>query len=489
MKIYISALEDEKLVRSIFLLLQTFDENVKVVKEDWEFYLTIKKLDRKLLGILKDKQHQKVYQKKLDFKEHISWTANPLNFQTRQLVYQLFCEAGEQAQPWGILTGIRPTKLVHKMFNQGMSMEEIKSMFINQYFVQEDKVNILLSIANVQRKCLPDWLQLKDCVSVYIGIPFCPTKCAYCTFPAYMIPRKGDQVEDFLTALIEEIRAVAPFLPKISTVYVGGGTPTSLTAKQMERLFDAMQRYLPITDELKEFTVEAGRPDTITQDKLELFQKYGVTRISINPQSFHQKTLDAIGRFHQVHEIYETYELARRLGIDNINMDLILGLPEEGYEQLKGTLKEVIQLSPESITVHTLALKRASHLTKNLSEYDLEGHDEIKKMMEESQKQLKANGYIPYYLYRQKNIRGNLENIGYCKPNYESPYNIIIMEELQTIVGFGCGASSKFIHPQTQKIVQVHNPKDPKTLIENTTHYIEKKQELLKSYFLKDKEV
>ena len=483
MKVYISAWENEKLVRSIFLLLQTFDEDVKVVKENWEFYLTIEKLEEQLIGILRDAHKEKTYQKILDLREDIPWTANPFVFQIRQLVYQLFCEAGKKAQPWGILTGIRPTKLVHKMLNEGMSTEEVQDTLLNQYFIQEDKVNLLLNIVHVQRNCLPDWLQLKQSVSVYIGIPFCPTKCAYCTFPAYMIPRKGDQVEQFLTALMRELERVGSFLPNVSTIYIGGGTPTSLSAEQMERLFLAIQTHLPISYGVKEFTVEAGRPDTITQDKLELFQKYGVTRISINPQSFHQKTLDAIGRVHKVHEIYETYKLARKLGMDHINMDLILGLPEEGLEQLKGTLKEVIQLSPESVTVHTLALKRASHLTKNLSDYDLKGHDEIKKMMEESQAQLKANGYIPYYLYRQKNIRGNLENIGYCKPNYESPYNIIIMEELQTIVGFGCGASSKFIHPQTGKIVQVHNPKDPKTFIENTAYSIEKKQAFLKSYF------
>lgn len=481
MRIKCTTFGDEKLERSILLLLKTFNEHICFVSENEEAGLTLESFDDKIHGELAIEN--RLYQKEITISKQHRWSKNPISFCARQVVYDLFCQAGFSSQPWGILTGIRPTKLVHKMRAENLGLAEINLILDKQYRIHEDKRKLLLQIVELQHACLPEMYHLKGKASIYIGIPFCPTKCAYCTFPAYMIPRKTEEVTRFLDALIMELEAISPYLPNITTVYIGGGTPTSLTAKQLERLLDAIERYLPNFMELREFTIEAGRPDTIDEDKLRLFSEREITRISINPQSFHQDTLDAIGRFHRVEEIYETYALARACGINNINMDLILGLPKENLNKLLGTLDEVIKLSPESVTVHTLALKRASDLTKNREDYMLYAREEAMKMMEASQRMLSENGYLPYYLYRQKNMRGNLENIGYAKPNYESLYNIIIMEEIQSIIGLGCGASSKWINSVTGRITQFHNPKDPKNFMENTDFYIEKKVELLKQYF------
>ena len=484
MKVYIQAFENEKLTRSLFSLVQIFDAKATLSTDDWEICLIIQAKDEQYIGKLKKRMDGQDFTFVLPIRRNIPWTSNALNFQVRQLVYQLFCQAGFKKQPWGILTGIRPTKLVHKMQTLGMSQNEIFNVLQDEYFIHEDKVLLLQKIASMQRKRFPEWSEQNNRASVYIGIPFCPTKCAYCTFPDYQIPKNEQQVEQFLSALIEEIRQIGPFLPALTTVYIGGGTPTSLTVQQMQRLFYAIASYFPL-EYVEEFTVEAGRPDTITEEKLRLFHTCGVTRISINPQSFHQDTLEAIGRLHQVEEIYQVYDLARKMGMNNINMDMILGLPGENYTKLLYTMSEVLRLSPESITVHTLALKRASQITQNRSAYQWNAGDEIEKMMESCRLQLENHGYLPYYLYRQKQMCGNLENIGYCKPGFESLYNILMMEELQTIVGFGCGASSKWVDRWTGKITQDHNPKDPKTLIENTEHYIEKKKERLKQIFVK----
>lgn len=481
MRIKCTTVGGEKLERSILLLLQTFDQEIQFVSEDEEATLTIEKQGNQFLGTLSI--NEKIYTQVIDGTKGCHWTKNPISFYTRQLVYDLFCQAGFPSQPWGILTGIRPTKLVHKMLAEGLSFQEIAAILSKQYRIDADKITLLLQIVQVQYACLPNLNALKKGVSIYIGIPFCPTKCAYCTFPAYMIPRKGEEVNRFLDALILEIQMVAPYLPDITTIYIGGGTPTSLTAEQMERLLDMLGESLPNVQAVQEFTIEAGRPDTIDANKLSLFASRGITRISINPQSFHQDTLNAIGRFHRVEEIYETYQLARTCGMKNINMDLILGLPTEKFSKLQKTLDEVVNLSPESVTVHTLALKRASHLTKNRAQYDLDAEEEMVKMMEESQRVLSSNGYRPYYLYRQKNMRANLENIGYAKEGHESLYNIIIMEEVQSIIGFGCGASSKLLDANTGKITQLHNPKDPKTFVENTAFYIEQKIKKLQAHF------
>ncbi|WP_088102694.1 coproporphyrinogen III oxidase [Halalkalibacter urbisdiaboli] len=386
-------------------------------------------------------------------------------------------------QPWGILTGIRPTKLMHQMRRAGLKKEEIRRELKEVYLVTTEKINLLERIVTRQLAVLPDLDELDRAVSIYIGIPFCPTKCAYCTFPAYAINGQNGSVEAFLEGLHYEIEQTGKWLKEnkidVTTVYYGGGTPTSISAEQMNDLYSRMYESFPDITGVRELTVEAGRPDTITPEKIAVMKNWKVDRISINPQSFENETLQAIGRHHSVEETIEKYQLSRKLGLENINMDLIIGLPGEGLKEMEHTLKETGKLHPESLTVHTLSFKRASTMTKNKEKYKVASRAEISQMMELSSQWTAKQGYAPYYLYRQKNILGNLENVGYALPSKESLYNIIIMEECQTIIGLGCGAASKFVEPGTGKITRYANPKDPRSYNERFKEYTHEKLEKL----------
>ena len=390
-------------------------------------------------------------------------------------------------QPWGTLTGIRPTKLMHQKERQKVKMEQAKLELQEEFLITTDKAELMQKIVERQLQAVPDLYQLRKEVSIYIGIPFCPTKCAYCTFPAYSIQGRQGSVDSFLGGLHYEMQMIGKWLKQkgmaITTVYFGGGTPTSITAEEMNDLYEEMVQSFPDVQSIREITVEAGRPDTITPEKIEVLKKYKIDRISINPQSYNQETLEAIGRHHTVEETIEKYKLARQMGIDNINMDLIIGLPGEGMAEFNHTLQETEKLMPESLTVHTLSFKRASEMTKNKSKYKVADREEVAWMMKEAERWTLEKGYVPYYLYRQKNILGNLENVGYSKPGKESIYNIMIMEEVQTIIGLGCGASSKFIHPETGKITRFANPKEPRAYNDAFMKYTEDKIKLLDEHF------
>lgn len=406
------------------------------------------------------------------------------------VLLQVFQEATGLEQPWGILTGVRPTKLMHNLMRT-KNMEACRQELREQYLVSEPKVRLLSDIAERQLKVIPDLFQLDREVSVYIGIPFCPTKCAYCTFPAYDIRGQNGSVTAFLAGLHEEIRATGEWLRrsglKLTTMYWGGGTPTSIEAHEMDALFEALHRWFPGMDALRELTVEAGRPDTITPDKLDVMKKWRVDRISINPQSFTQATLDKIGRHHTVAETVEKFKLAREMGMNNINMDLIIGLPNEGPEEFRHTLEQTAALLPESLTVHTLSFKRASRMTQNRDSYEVAERDEVAEMIRLAEEWTRSHRYVPYYMYRQKNILGNQENVGYSFEGKESLYNIVMMEERQTIVGLGCGAVSKVLFParpgdaaeEFRRIERFPNPKEPSVYNEAYKDYIEKKLRLL----------
>ncbi|MBO8172632.1 MAG: coproporphyrinogen III oxidase [Bacillaceae bacterium] len=396
----------------------------------------------------------------------------------KQVVSHVLLRVLEEAtglkQPWGILTGIRPAKLLHTMRENGVDPQEAREQLQQHYLVKPEKVELLERIIERQLHAIPDLYRLQDEVSLYIGIPFCPTKCAYCTFPAYAINGRAGSVEAFLEGLHYEIQHIGSWLKErglgVTTIYFGGGTPTSIEAEQMDALFDELSRYIDL-DRVRELTVEAGRPDTITPEKIEVMKKWKVDRISINPQSFTQETLKAIGRHHTVDETIEKYRMAREMGMQNINMDLIIGLPGEDRTHLAHSLRQLDDLMPESLTVHTLSFKRASTMTRNRDRYQVSGREEIDAMMKMASEWTEEKGYVPYYLYRQKNILGNLENVGYSLKGKESLYNIIIMEEKQTILGLGCGAVGKHIDPQTRKIKRWPNPKDP-------GHYIERYRDM-----------
>jgi oxygen-independent coproporphyrinogen-3 oxidase len=454
-----------------------FRVRFEVVEENPVFVRAI--LTASATGEVLETEHRRPVKEGLEGKE--------FRKKVKQAVSYAFLQVLEQAtgirQPWGILTGVRPTKLLHTMLLDGMSMEQAEKALRENYRLHPDKIAILQEIVKRQQTVLPDLYELDREVSLYIGIPFCPTKCAYCTFPAYAIQGRNGSVEEFLKGLHEEIAAVGEWIDRqelpVTTVYFGGGTPTSITAEQMDALFEQMNRYIPGMDRVRELTVEAGRPDTLDEEKIELMKRWKVDRISINPQSFKEETLKLIGRHHTVKETLTKYELARRMGMSNINMDLIIGLPGEGLETFHETLKVMEELKPESLTVHTLSFKSGSVMTQNKEKYRVAGREETREMVRLAREWAKDMGYVPYYLYRQKNILGNQENVGYAFPGQESLYNIIIMEERQTIIGLGCGAVSKIISPASGRLSRLPNPKEPKAYIDTYRRHIEEKLQKL----------
>ena len=359
----------------------------------------------------------------------------------KRSMYNVLMKKFNSYVPWGILTGIRPVKIVHTLLDKNLSDEDIRENLKTNYLISDEKIDLALNIAKRERKFI--YPIDKNKISLYVSIPFCPTRCYYCSFPANPLKQFGHLKKDYIDKLIIEIKGLAKLLKEtnkeIETLYIGGGTPTTLDAEEMDILIKALFKELDLS-KIKEFTVEAGRPDTINREILECLKKNNVTRISINPQTMNQETLDKIGRGHSVEEIKEAFNLAREIGFDNINMDLILGLEGENVEMVRNTLEEIKKLSPESLTVHTLAIKRASKLKEKMDEYVLTQYEEMVKMIDLSMEYAKEMNLNPYYMYRQKQMLGNLENIGYAKEGYECIYNMQIMEEKQSNYALGAGS-------------------------------------------------
>lgn len=378
------------------------------------------------------------------------------------LLYQLFQKHLQAPKShWGILTGLRPTKVVHRFWDEGQNAEQIKERLVKDFLVDEEKADLLIQVTDLQRPYLSTNTEAERKVSIYVGIPFCPTKCLYCSFPSFTLP-KPQLLECYQTNLLREIGAVGGKLREqgfqVETVYVGGGTPTTLSAEQLQRLLEGIWQAFG-QDGLKEFTVEAGRPDTITREKLQVLHQWSVDRISINPQTMWEPTLEVIGRKHTVADILEQFNQAKAIGFKAINMDLIIGLPWERAEHFQYTLEQIDKLQPENLTVHTLALKRASRL--HLEQQELENDEAaVEEMHNVLQKWLPHTRYQPYYLYRQKQMIAQLENVGYCLPGLESLYNIQMMEERQHIIGIGVGSASKYIHTADWTLDSTFNPKD-----------------------------
>lgn len=490
-KVQVIGLERSYL-RNIELICMLFIEDVKVVTEEEDFGYQFRfTIDRKEHGVYVHLQAEWANQSGVWQVEEERYTRT-VNSEaaeetwvreekqaTKVVTLKLLERITGMEQPWGILTGVRPTKLYHKLQMEGVPKEEIARHFREDYFLHLDKIELLEEIVDRQHQALPDLYELNKEVSLYIGIPFCPTKCAYCTFPAYAIQGRTGSVEQFLQGLHLEIEAIGKWLAEkklpVTTIYFGGGTPTSISTEQMEELFLQLQKSIPSIETVREWTVEAGRPDTLDPEKLELMKRWKIDRISINPQSFKEETLKLIGRHHSVKETMDKYELAREMGLDNINMDLIIGLPNERIPEFEESLDTMASLKPESLTVHTLSFKRGSFLTQNKEKYVVADRDETAHMVKRAREWTKEHGYVPYYLYRQKNILGNQENVGYSLPERESLYNIIIMEERHTIIGLGCGAVSKLISPVTGKLERLPNPKEPQAYINTIQHHIKEK--------------
>ncbi len=396
----------------------------------------------------------------------------------KRVLYQLLASHTGKTLPWGTLTGIRPTKVPFAMLADGKSVEEITEYMQNTYFAGKEKTALSIEIAEREYEILKE-IDYQKGYSLYVGIPFCPTRCLYCSFTSYPIKVWERQVDVYLDALCKELRFVADTMRdrKLNTIYIGGGTPTTLTPMQLDRLLGEIEKSFDFTY-CQELTVEAGRPDSITEEKLLMLKKHGVSRISVNPQTMNQATLDRIGRKHTIEQVKESFYLARRCGFDNINMDLISGLPKEAYEEMEYTMQEIAKLKPDSVTVHALAIKRASKLNELWEEYkNCTGvlDEKTAYMMESYAREMDLQ---PYYLYRQKNMAGNLENVGYAKKGKAGIYNILIMEEKQTIVACGAGSISKRIYPDG-RIERCENVKEVAQYIERIGEMIERKRVLL----------
>ncbi|MGD6992795.1 coproporphyrinogen III oxidase [Sutcliffiella horikoshii] len=491
MKIAIKGLHDDRYQRPLSLIADLFFEETEVVLgEDpsSELKVTFEAEEKDTIFLVKGQLGELTCSHEKELGDSDEKESFRLKKQAVSYVYlTLLQEHTGIIQKWGILTGIRPTKLLHSKLQKGEPKEKVHQQLREDYLITDEKIDLMQQIVDRQLDVVPDLHDLGEEVSIYIGIPFCPTKCAYCTFPAYAINGKQGKVDSFLGGLHHEIDAIGAWLKekgiKITTVYYGGGTPTSITAEEMDMLYEQMYASFPDMEKVREVTVEAGRPDTITPEKLEVLKKWNIDRISINPQSYTQETLKAIGRHHTVEETIDKFHLAREMGMNNINMDLIIGLPGEGVGEFAHTLEETEKLMPESLTVHTLSFKRASEMTQNKNRYKVADRYETGKMMDMATEWTTIHNYVPYYLYRQKNILGNLENVGYALPGQDSIYNIMIMEEKQTIIGLGCGASSKFVHPETGKITRFANPKDPKSYNDGFEHYTDEKIRILEELF------
>lgn len=410
----------------------------------------------------------------LDGGQDKAYTKNKI----KQLIYQVLSEYTGTTLPWGTLTGIRPTKIALGLLEKGRMEAEILEYMKNTYYLNEEKGLLGIDIAKRERKLLSG-IHCEEGYSLYVGIPFCPTTCLYCSFTSYPISVWRDRVSDYLTALEREMEDTAELLRGkiLDSVYIGGGTPTTLEPDELERLLYKIRIIFPFTD-VKEFTVEAGRADSITYEKLLLLKKYGVTRISINPQTMKQETLRLIGRQHTTEQVKEAFSTARDCGFDNINMDLILGLPGETQEDVRDTAEAIKALGPDSLTVHSLAIKKASRLKQWVQENGFGMIHNTDGMMRIAADAASAMGMKPYYLYRQKNMSGNFENVGYAREGCYGLYNILIMEEKQTIVAVGAGSISKRVYPDA-RIERSDNVKEIAQYIERIDEMIGRKRRLL----------
>jgi oxygen-independent coproporphyrinogen-3 oxidase len=392
---------------------------------------------------------------------------------------------GRNPGPWGILRGVRPIKIVHRLLDNGFTTAEAADRLAADYAVDPVKARLLAAIGLRQRPFLHAGADGRRLVSVYVGVPYCPSRCLYCSFPANVLPADHAKVAAFLSALEADIAAAAELIARwgltAETVYIGGGTPTSLGDADFARLLDKVRGAF-VTGATREFTVEAGRPDCITDGKVSAMAAAGVTRVSVNPQTMQEKTLKLIGRNHTVRDIIVMFRKIRSAAIPVINMDIIAGLPEETERDMAATMDSIAALAPDNITVHTLAIKRGSRLAAGQEDVSLPDERTTAAMLAIAADGARGLGLVPYYLYRQKHMTGNLENVGYARPGAECIYNIQIIEERQTIIGVGPAAATKAVAADF-RLASTYNPKDVDTYIANIDHYIRRREELIAALF------
>lgn len=474
------------------------EENVRFLSLIYE--------DKKITGRLFEQKGSKVERDVFcDYRDHEQCRNEVCRF-----LYRLFSDFTGRTLPWGMLTGIRPTKIVMKWMEELEAAENgeaeqkrhtgqavktadgdragkmsetvrvsLEKRFSDTYLTDGQKARLCVQVAE-REKAFLDAHPYEEEYSLYIGIPFCPTTCLYCSFASFPVSKFGDRMEGYMKALGKELAYVSQACAhkKLTSVYVGGGTPTALTEDCLKLLMEQIHRFFPV-EEAREFTVEAGRPDSVTAGKLRTLYDAGVGRISINPQTMHDETLRLIGRNHTVEQVKEAYCLAREIGFDNINMDMITGLPGEDISHVEETLETIFRMKPESLTVHSLAIKRAAHLNIEMERYQSLVKGSTNEMLRAVDEYCGRMGMVPYYMYRQKNIPGNLENIGYSLPGKECLYNILIMEEKQDIISCGAGASTKYVFPEDNRIERTENVKNIEHYVNRIDEMIERKRKYL----------
>ena len=399
----------------------------------------------------------------------------------KNAMYRAALRAGVPKPAWGALTGVRPGKLLAGMIASGMEEKAALRRFVTEYDVSPERAGLCLATTRETLKAAAS-LEPRD-ICLYVGIPFCPTRCAYCSFVSQSVEKSMKLMEPFLEALLHEVRATAEQVRRLGlrviSVYMGGGTPTTLTAPMLDRLCGTLAEEFDL-GALREYTVEAGRPDTITEEKLRTLRRWGVDRVSVNPQTMSDRVLEVIGRRHSAADIVEALEKVRRVGGFAVNMDLIAGLPADTVESFSDTVDRVLALAPENITVHTLSLKKGSRIT--LEGAALPAAEEVGQMLDLAGERLRAAGYAPYYLYRQKFMSGGFENLGWARPGTENLYNICIMEELCSILAMGAGGSTKLVRTDGGRNLRLMAPKYPLEYIQNIAHTCEEKEKIAAFY-------
>lgn len=399
-----------------------------------------------------------------------------------QLLYKLLCDFTGLTQPWGILTGVRPVKLLRRLAEESNEEQAVKK-FEKDFFVSNEKIALSRETEHNERKILE--LSKPESFSLYVGIPFCPSRCSYCSFVMASIERAEKLIGPYTKLLCEEIKRTAEIANKLGlrleTVYFGGGTPTTLSAEQLDTVLKTVNKSFDMST-CREFTVEAGRPDTIDIAKLFALKENKVDRISINPQTVNDEVLKTIGRKHTAQQFFDAFELARKCGFDNINTDLIAGLPTDTPESFKNSLDSIVRLNAECITVHTLCMKRASRLTTEGVTLDLQQARDAREMLAYTQNILGQNEYIPYYMYRQSRMVGNLENVGWSKKGFESLYNVYVMDETHTILACGSGGVTKLKRNNPDYLERIFNFKYPYEYIDRFDELIQRKSGIMQFY-------
>lgn len=398
------------------------------------------------------------------------------------LLYDVLSDILGFKPPWGILFGVRPAKLMHRFVAQ-MGEEKARAYFINNFLATPEKTNLAIEVMKHENQIIS--LSGEDSFSLYVSIPFCPTRCSYCSFVSHSIERTKALVSPYVELLCKELKSIAQVAKNLSlrleTVYFGGGTPTTLNSNQLYTILKTIEENFDLSN-VREYTVEAGRPDTVTEEKLLTLKSAGVSRISINPQSFNDEVLEAIGRRHTVKQTIDAYNLAVKSGFDNINMDFIAGLPKDNLDSFRNSIDTAVNLGANSVTVHTLALKSGAYMvTKDLT-FDLSDRITTSDMVDYSYKKLSSSGYYPYYMYRQSKSLGNLENVGWCKPSKDCLYNVYMMDETHSVFSAGAGAVTRLKAQKSGKIDRIYNFKYPYEYIDRFEEILNRKESIYDFY-------